>query len=202
MTISYPLILPSARIKRVNLYTINAVALSRSPWTFITQVQQHPGEAWGAEVTMPLLEEAEARAWEAFLIKLRGQRGTFFLGDPLRETPSGAATGSPLVKGASQTGDVLLTDGWTASITNILKEGDYIQLGNRLHRVLNNVTSDASGNATLDIFPRIRESPADNTVIITNSAQGTFRLAQNVVPVFNVGEEKLFEISFSAVEAI
>lgn len=202
MPISYPLSLPSTNIQRVTLSSSSAVAISRSPFSFTAQVQQFTGQLWNAEVTLPPLARADAEPWIAFLLKLNGTQGTFLLGDPAGKTARGAATGTPLVNGASQTGQSLVTDGWTSGVTGILKAGDFIQIGQRLYKVLNDVNSNGSGQATLDIFPRLRESPADNAAIITSNTVGLFRLASNTVPVYNVNADKNYQISFSAIEAI
>ncbi len=71
----------------------------------------------------------------------------------------------------------------------------------RLHKVLQDVTSNSSGEATLDIWPRLRYSPADLAMVTTVNAQGTFRLASNERG-WSVGPDKVYDIGFSAVEAI
>lgn len=80
----------------------------------------------------------------------------------------GAGGGTPLVKGASQTGNTLLTDGWPVS-TDILKAGDFIRATSlqRAFEVTADVTSDGSGNATVSINPTIfaGSSPVDNDPI-------------------------------------
>jgi len=176
-----------------------------SPFTGQQQVYKHPGQWWEMEVSMPPMRRADAEAVAAFLIKLNGSYGTFLLGDPANTTPRGIGTGSPLVKGAGQTGDTLLTDGWTAGVTGILRAGDWIQLGaastSRLHKVLDDVNSDGSGNATLTIWPNLRSSPADNAVITVNSAQGRWRLASNDTG-YSIETGRLYGITFACVEAL
>jgi hypothetical protein len=126
------------------------------------------------------MRRATAEAWIAFKLKLNGQIGTFLLGDPAGKTARGIATGTPLVKGASQTGNSLVTDGWTTGQAGILLEGDYIQIGSgtltRLFKVLNDATSDGSGNATFDIWPSIVNAFDDNAAITVSSAVGLFRM--------------------------
>ena len=43
----------------------------------------------------------------------------------------------------------------------------------------NPLNTDGGGNATLDIFPAIREAPAAGTPLVLLNPQGTFRLAEN-----------------------
>lgn len=207
MSISYPLSLPSTtpQVARIDLVAYSAVGITTSPFTFSSQRQEHAGMFFGANVSLPFMLRADAEEWIAFLLALNGPTGTFLMGDPAARTPRGTATGTPRVNGASQTGQTLITDGWTINITNILRKGDYIQLGNRLYKVLLDVNSDGSGNATLDIWPRIRESPADDTAITTNNTVGLFRLTSTEIPLTSTGgheDSPVYSVSFSAIEAI
>lgn len=204
MTISYPLALPtSVSTRRVTFKKRSSVGVAQSPWDYSMQTQQHAGQAWMATLEFPPLTEEQAADLESFILSLNGMEGTFLLGDPLRTAPRGIATGTPLVKGASQTGQSLLTDGWTANTTGILLRGDYIQIQNRLYRTLQDVNSDGSTNATIDIFPRLRESPADNDSILLNRCVGTFRLADNENSILDIGLDRYNSgFSFSAIEAL
>ena len=134
-----------------------------------------------------------------------GCRGLFLLGDPLGTTARGIATGTPLVKGASQTGNSLITDGWTASQTGILKAGDYFQLGSstssKLYKVLNDANSDGSGDATFDIWPNINTAVSDDTALTVASAKGLFRLAANEMR-WDLQQAQKYGIAFSAIEVI
>jgi hypothetical protein len=206
MTISYPLALPThTGFTQIELRAINAVAYSRSPFTFSGQAFAYPGQMWTADVTLPPMKRADAEQWVAWLISLRGQLGTFLLGDPNGATARGAATGTPLVNGASQTGGSLVIDGAATSVTGWLKAGDYIQLGtngsSRLHKVLTDANSNGSGNVTLDIWPHIRIAPADNATVAVSSAKGLFRLASNE-QAWSVNEAAIYGIAFGAMEAV
>ncbi len=206
MAISYPLSLPSNRqISRVRLNAIDVVGLSQSPFTASQQVYRYQGQYWEADITLRPMSREEAEYWISFLLKLNGQYGTFLLGDPNGATPRGVATGTPLVKGASQTGNELLTDGWTSGITGIMKAGDYIQLGTgsnaRLYKVLDDVNSDGSGNATLTIYPDLRSSPSDNAPIVVTNAKGNFRLNSSQTS-WDITEAQFYGITFGAREAL
>jgi hypothetical protein len=205
MAISFPINLPTgaAGIERVRFTPMNAVAVLRSPFTYASQVQEHQGQMWLAEVQVAPCKRAAAEPWAAFLTALKGPYGTFYLGNPNAATPQGVATGTPLIKGAGQSGETILTDGWTTSTTNILKAGDYIQIGSRLHKVKQNANSNGSGEATLEIWPRLRETPADNAAITLNGAKGLFRLeSSSEFPDSDIDKERLYTIAFTAVEAI
>jgi hypothetical protein len=144
-------------------------------------------------------------AWQAFLLKLRGQAGRFYGFDPDATVPQGVATGTPLVKGSGQTGTALITNGWTISTTGILKAGDYIAYdttaGRQLHMVTADASSDGTGQATLAIEPPIRTSPANNATIITASASCIMRLETPDIG-WDSDEISYYGFAFSAVEAI
>jgi hypothetical protein len=204
VTISYPLSLPTSKgLDRFAWTNFNATGMLRSPFTFATQVQAHQGQLWAADVSVAVdSTRALMEPWRAFLAALRGQTGTFLMGDPQGKTPRGVATGTPTVDGSSQTGNTLATTGWTAATTNILRQGDYIQVGQRLYMVLSDHNTNGSGGTVLDIFPRLRESPTGGTTIITSNTVGLFRLADSEVRLHEIDQELVYSISFSAVEAI
>ena len=189
----------------VVLYQTDNVGESVSSFTGEQQVQSYEGVFWGLDVELPPLSRAEAAEWIAFLKSLRGKWGDFLAGDPVATAPRGVGTGTPLVKGASQTGRELITDGWTISTTGILLADDPIQLGTgasaRLHTVLKDVNSDGGGNATLDIWPPLRESPADNASITLSNTVGVFKLTDNTRK-YSIGEAMMYGLSFSAREKI
>lgn len=110
----------------------------------------------------------------------------------IRTHTVGALGGTPLINGASQTGATVDIDGWTASITNVLLEGDILDFGstnavNPQNRestgslqqfvVTANVDSDSSGLTNdVPIYPSITPgataqarttniSPADNAAV-------------------------------------
>lgn len=205
MAITYPVTFPNVGIRAMNIRARTVVGISSSPFTGQQQVYKHQGEWWEAEVTLPPMKRATAEQVAAFLIKMKGQYGTFLLGDPANTSPRGVGTGTPLVNGAGQTGSSLVTDGWTVSTTGILKAGDWIQLGTgsstTLHKVLDDVDSDGSGNATLEIFPSLRSSPDDDATITVSSPKGIWRLASNQME-YSIDEASVYGITFACVEAI
>lgn len=212
MAYSYPLTLPTITgIRTINLRARNVVGISQSPFTLKQQVIAHSGQQWEAEITLPPMTRAEGEEWVSFLVKLKGQQGTFLLGDPSGATPRGSASsapGTPLVNGADQTGGSLAINGAPASASGYLKAGDYIQLGTStsatLHKVLNDVTTNASGEASMDIYPSIRTAPSNESpgnVVVVSNAKGVFRLATNETN-WSINEVTHFGITFAAVEAI
>lgn len=385
MAITYPLNTPTnLGIANITLSAENAVAISQSPFTFQQQIVAHPGQRWAASVSLPPMKRQDAEYWIAFLLSLKGQVGTFLLGDPncvapqgsvtaLRNlltfteqfdnaiwvksnttvtantvvAPNGTTTGDdlvvsilssgqgissavfvadgtsayaasiyvlkttgtgvplslnfraslgsgttysilsidtttgfvsfslsgstsgsynvedlgswwristvaegipagsirahvrltsqpvgttvsiwgaqlevgssttayqgvvasygPSVNGGSQTGDTLVIDGCSPNVNGFLLPGDYIQIGSasaaHLYKVLTSVDTDNSGGATVDIWPNLRSSPADDTAVITDNTKGRFRLRENVQQ-WQINEISSYGITFDCVEAI
>lgn len=206
MPISFPLSLPTTSgIMRVRLVANDVVGVSQSPFTAVQQVYRYTGQFWEADITLPPMKRADAEYWISFLLKLNGPFGTFLMGDPNGATPRGIATGTPLVNGAGQTGNELITDGWTTSQTGILKAGDYIQLGtgatSRLYKVLDDVNSDGSGNATLTLWPDLRSAPADNAAITVSNTKTNFRL-NSAQTSWDINEATIYGLTFGAREAL
>ena len=87
---------------------------------------------------------------------------------------NGSGGGTPLVKGASQSGTSLITDGWTAAAAVRMKAGDCFTVAGLdvLFRATADISSDGSGNATITIEPPIvaGSSPADNAALTIASA--------------------------------
>ncbi len=208
MAISYPLSLPtSIGIAQIELRVTNAVAVSRSPFTFSTQVHAYSGQSWQADVTLPSIRRDLAEEWVAWLISLKGQLGTFYLGDPNAVTPRGSArdTDTILVNGATSSGNTLAIDSAPASRTGYLKAGDYMQVGTgtsrQLFKVLADVNTNGSGQATVDIWPDVRTTIANNAAVTVEDTKGIFRLASNEQG-FSINEASFYGISFGAMEAL
>lgn len=126
-----------------------------------------------------------------------------FMSQTVPNQTVGAQGGTPLVNGASQTGASLITDGWSNSITGVLKKGDIFTLAGvymvnpvtkqvypdlQQFVVTADANSNGSGQSTLGIYPSIitsgatqtvNASPADNAAITVLGTAST-AYAQNM----------------------
>lgn len=111
-----------------------------------------------ATVTMPpIVGEANVLAWRAFVVDLEGQAHSFRLVACERDQITGV---SPLVKGAGQTGNTLITDGWgTAGLK--LKRGQFVTVNDQLLMLMADAVA-LGGEVVLQFKPHLRVSPADN----------------------------------------
>lgn len=208
MTISFPVTIPAGRevdIMSISITPVDVVGRSTSPFTRATQNFEHPGKIWELVVELNPMNRAAAQEWIAFLTSLRGRYGTFTMGDPSAATPRGSATGAPVVKTSSETGFVLNTAGWTASATNILRKGDYVQLNDgatpRLYRSLADVDTTSGGVAALDLWPNLRSTPVSGTALTVNSCVTVWQLTDNGF-ITKIDGPGIYMISFSAEEAL
>lgn len=122
------------------------------------------GNRWRCEVVMPALTAQQAREWSAALSKgLRDGVAFKFTQASL----SVLSEGTPLVNGASQTGNALACDGFTTGF--VAYAGQFFSIttgGQRYVYMVQETTKSASGAfAALPIEPALRVSPADNDVI-------------------------------------
>jgi hypothetical protein len=194
MAISYPLDTPTTiGFESIELRAVNATITSQSPFSYKQQVISHTGQRWEANISIPSVLRDLAEPWAAFLTALKGQTGTFLLGDPLSATPRGTVSSCTLTGTA---GD----ESVAVTMTGSLLAGDYIQLGSgttaRLHKVL----VDQTGSGTLEIWPALRSTYSGATVTTTN-AKGVFRLNQNMSS-WQISNANSYGIAFEAVEAI
>ena len=199
MAISYPrALLTHTGFESIELRAMNAVAISQSPFTFSTQVHAYQGQMWQADVRLPPMPREDAEKWVAWLVSLRGQYGTFLLGDPLGASPRGTATAAT-VTGAS--GDNTVSA--TVDSGDTLLAGDYIQLGSAADATLHKVLVDYTGTgaaADLEIWPALRTTRSAVSATLTNP-QGVFRLASNE-QAWSINNTSFYGVTFGAVEAI
>ena len=134
-----------------------------SEWTGVRQTIASGRGWWECQISLPpIVGTTNVNAWRSFIAKARGRANDFQI--PVDPTAQSASTATPLVNGGSQTGRTLATDGWPVS-TTVLVAGQFVTINNQLLQLTENVTSNASGVATLTFEPPIRVSPADNATI-------------------------------------
>lgn len=183
----------------------DTVSVVTSPFTRQEQTQPWPGgDYWDATITLPPMTRAQASPWEGFLAELRGRGNVFQAADSRVTGLLGSGAGTAVVSTADGANLpmtwYLSTSGWTASATNVLKAGDYFQVGYRLYKVCENVSADSSGNASVQVWPSLRETPSNGTALVLSGAKGLFRLASNR-RALQASPSRLTTMSFKFVEA-
>ena len=194
MALTYPLNTPTTiGIAQIELRASNTTATSASPFSYKQQVISYGGQQWSASVSIPSVRRNLAAPWKAMLIALKGQEKTFLLGDPDYVTPQGTATTGTLT-------GAIATDSVSVTLDGTLLAGDYIQLGTGASAKLHTVLQDQSGNGTLEIWPAIRQTYTNETIILA-SPKGVFRLAESMTS-WSIDNVSSYGISFEAVEVI
>jgi hypothetical protein len=209
VSITYPLVLPSTlKWKTTSWDSEDRTAEIRSPFTGHGQALVWPYQRWTPTLTLVAMKRDDAQDWAAWLRSLRGRSGTFLLGDPTRRLPLGQAAtfpGTPRVKGAGQSGGSLLIDGAPASKEGWLKRGDLVQLGAgasaRLHEISEGVNTSAAGEAALELWPDLRESPADDSAIVLANPVGVFNRTSDVVRV-PTDQAGIYNLAFDCIDTL
>lgn len=205
LTIStFPVVPAPSRVR----WTLGVLAaISDSEFTHDDQAFPYAGERLEVDVTMPpMTRQKGGAAFAGFLAGMRGVSGLCSFGPRYQGSwgPLGIGTGVPKVNGAGQVGSTLATNGWTHSITGILLTGDFIQVQGanyyHLHILTADANSDSSGNASLKLFPRIRDAANGSNIVLTNPI-GTFRLADNT-PSFDIDSALKFGIGVKLIEKV
>ena len=207
MAITYPLTLPTSPSNFVTSEwrIIRTVAYTESPFTYGQQVAKYQGSVWQTTVTLPPMNRADAGAWQSFFMQLNGRFGTFLLGYPDAKTIQGGATTVISVNGDHSVGayDVVVDGANTSTV--IFKKGDYVQFGSgassKLHMIVADITSDASGNATLQIEQSLKTALTDDDVITYSNTKAVMRMDANELG-WNANNVSLYGISFSCTESL
>jgi len=189
-------------VRTVEFNINETAAVSKSVFNRKTQVQVFPGADWlSGTFSLPLLTQDQADLWISALMQCRGMTNPFMLGDPLRTKPRGNVSKAPIADGAGNVAmsSLISVRGLDVSKYGVLLPGDYMQIGYRLHRVLDRINTDANGKASIPIYPTLRETVTDGTVINLNNPKGLFRLAGNTNK-WSVDYTRLSTISIPFVE--
>ncbi|PCJ17487.1 MAG: hypothetical protein COB02_13790 [Candidatus Cloacimonadota bacterium] len=180
MSYSYPLdIFDDLDIKSITRKLVRRQASTVSPNTGQQKIFDSGIAWWESTITLAKLNREKAQKLESNFLKLNGVVGTFLFAFKDSKQSLGTVSGSPLVGGFSNGNKTVSTNGWTPSQT-VLKSGDWISFSNHeLKRVVDDVVSDVSGNATINFEPAMRKLIGASTAILVNPAKGIFRLTES-----------------------
>lgn len=147
------------------------------------QVTSFGKAIWSLRLTLPPLTREQLRQWRAALAQLSALDNRFEAGPPEYTGPStGYAGPAPTVNGAGQLGNALAVAGLPAS-TTILRAGDYFSVDAANEKELKIITADvvsnASGQASIQFEPALRNAPASGSVVEIFSPKARFRLVSS-----------------------
>ena len=173
-----------------------AVASSKSPFTGHEQVYPYDMACWQATMTLPPMKRAQAGAWQAFFMLLKGRANTFLLGDPDGKSPQGGATTCSVAStGAIEATSISLT------LNGTVKAGDYVQFGTGATSQLHMITADANaGTVTASIEPALKVAVGTGTASVLNTAC-VMRMDDNKLG-WDADHVSKYGFSFSCTEAL
>jgi hypothetical protein len=211
MAITYPLSIPdTTSFSQINMMAKSTVGVSTSPFTNQAQIYKWSGEYWEADIQTKPMKREDAEYWISFMLKLKGSYGTFLINpDVLGNTARGSCStsaGTPVVNGAhAAQSNTLNITGAPSGATNYFKAGDYFSIGSgsttRLFKVLDDTSSNGSGELVVNIFPQLRVALSGSETITVSNPKGKFRLASNEMR-WQVSTVSMYGIGFTAIEAV
>ena len=151
--------------------------ISVNSLTGYTQTMELPGARWNIRMNYSSLLQEESRQLSAFLSRLRGSSGRFYLHDYSKPTTIGTASGSATLTTVVNSGVIRVTH-----TAGSLAVGDNIQIGTDEYRELKIIVAASQVSGSLYeyvIEPTLRWRPISQyetrPVIYTNPS-GTFML--------------------------
>ena len=166
------------------------------------QVRSRGGQRWMLNVSFPPMTWAEFAPIYAFSVKQKGQYETFTYVPPTISTTRGSSGETPVVNGAISAGAVTASvDGLTASTSNILRAGDFIKFSDhtKIYMVTDDMSSDGSGEATLNFHPSATEAISNNATITIASVPFTVSF-QDDVREFGTNITNLYSYEINLIE--
>jgi hypothetical protein len=148
--------------QRVDWTLVSVTQLHESPLTGAVQTQELPGAYWQCVLDFSHARGDNARLLWAFVAKMRGRAGRVAVPAFGKDRPAGVGGGSPLVKGAGQSGATLLIDGAPTSTTGWLKAGDVFGVSGYLYMLTADAETSGAGEVTLQFAPSLRAPSTDN----------------------------------------
>jgi hypothetical protein len=154
--------------------------LSQSDSTGTQQTRLLGPPRWTLQLVQPpALQLAEAGAWAALLLQLRGRVNVLAAWDVARPVPLGTARGSMTTSGTTAAGATVVSI-VGATATGTLLAGDWLQIGDGLGShyamVTAPATADGAGAVTVSFEPPVRASIVGGTALAWDKPLAYYRL--------------------------
>lgn len=154
---------PSVKSPAKSLFTLkNTSEMLENQFNAAVQVGDGD-DYWVGEVEYQNTDRVQTLVYRNFIHSLRGPSGDFWFTD-VTHSQRGGWGGSPVVDGNNQDGTLLAVRGLpTNSVVGLV--GDRFQLGDHLHELTQDATTNASGKVDLHFLPDIRFIPVDGQAL-------------------------------------
>lgn len=165
------------------------------------QTAEMDGARWVMTLTFGNREGRVAAALRGFLAAMNGRANRFYYTPPDLNN-YGTATNGGIVSGAGQSGITLSTSGWAINQPLLFAIGDYFEVNGELKMITEDISSDASGNATLKFAPKLRASPANAEPIEVEDPRAYMMLEGDGEAMWRVSSPIIYGLTISAVEDV
>lgn len=187
------------------------VAISTNQNTIVTttasgrrQARQIDGQKFRLRLRFPVMTRSEFAPILAFIMKQRSQMESFQYTPPSVDDALGVASGVISVNGAISAGVTSVAiDGMANSTSGVFKAGDFFRFTgqSKVYMVVDDVSSNGSGQGTLTFEPPLRSNVADNAVLIYSNVDFTVGLTGDIQE-FTIGTENYFQYEIDLIEVL
>ena len=138
------------------------------------------GHFFEFDVSWPPYDHRYHRDLMAFIAAQSGALQSFEFVYP-QSGPLGTAAGTPVIRGAFNAGaETIETRSWQKN-AKVLLPGDLIRIKQKAYRVLEKVTSNSNGRATIKISPGLFQSALDSEGVVVRGISFRVFLQQDTV---------------------
>lgn len=168
----------------------------------ISQTAELPGAKWKVSLSYGSRFGRDARILQGFLAGLRGSVGRFWYipsdWEPLGN-PSGAGRTSVSALGGAVT---IQTNNWPASEPELFLSGDYFEINGELKKITSTVSTNGTGEATIEFAPPLRKDVSASTTIRYTEPRCFMKLADDSQASWSITSPIFYGFSVEFVEAL
>lgn len=169
-----------------------------SPITKTIQTLDRPGRRWIGRFVF----KGKGRKFGQQMDALLDRGDSFLLWDMRRPVPLNGSLSGVALNAARLRGNTTITiDGLPVSQTHLV-EGDYVGIGGKLYRLVEDVVADGSGVGTLELNRGLLEDAADNAEVTTRRPTCEMLLQDDDQPSSMVDAHGFHEYNISVFEAL
>lgn len=175
MPIHFPSTLPNPSTMSMGIE--HNVQSTTSPFTGARQTYELNGAKWKFSATWDIITPEDVPTFRAFLARLRGGASQFYYSDVSQTEPLGSMNTNAVV--TSSPSDESIVVSTPQGSETIFRAGDYIEVPidggeNEYKMVLEDVATDAAGDATIEFSPQLRGSVDIGENVVYSSPAGVF----------------------------
>lgn len=147
---------------------------------FGSQAMEVSSPLWTVDISAPTNYESVSGAWQALIMKLKGQVNQLAIWNLGRPVPSGDMRGSmTLSSSAAQGATSLVITAGSGQAAKTLKAGDMLGLGSgtvqQLVMLMSDATANGSGVITVTVEPPLRNAFVSGSVVVWDKPCALFR---------------------------